>query len=279
MTYATNPGVELRTITKTYGSKDVLFRDFSLEVPQGQSLAIVGASGSGKSTLLNIASLLEEPNAGEVWISGERKDTSSAGSLSLGYIFQRDALLPWSTVLENVLLGLKCRGIVNSEQRDRAINILEDLGLVDYLERYPAALSGGQKQLVAIAQNLILEPSLLFLDEPSSSLDFQNKLLLEQRLLHILQRREQKLSTSVLVTHDIEEALVMADRVVVLGRRSNQPAIVALDIKIPVSLDQRDPIAARQSNQARQLFQEIWHAIRPFVNGSAHDTVMEEQNV
>jgi len=267
MNEASKPGIELRQISKVFGSADVVFRDFSLVVPKGQSIAIVGASGSGKSTLLNLASLLEAPTSGEVWVSGKRKDASAAGTLSLAYIFQRDALLPWNTVLDNVLLGLRCRGVLTPERRSHALDILAEMGLTDYVSRFPAGLSGGQRQLVAIAQNLIMEPSMLFMDEPFASLDFQNKLLLEQKLLDILRGRERDLLTSVLITHDIEEALVLSERILVLGRPAGRPAVIALDINVPVPRAERDPVATRQSPAVRELFREIWHTIRPFVNG------------
>lgn len=261
--------IELLGIRKTFGRDDILFDAFSLCVPRGQSVAIVGPSGAGKSTLLNMMALVEPADSGEVRIDGLARKISEVGSLALAYIFQRDALLPWRTVLENVMLGQLCRGVQTTELRQKAVKLLDEIGLADYRERLPSALSGGQRQLVAIAQNLLVEPTILLLDEPFASLDFQNKLLLEQRLLRLLRTRERTPLTCVLVTHDIEEALVLAERVIVLGRKPGFASQVVLDLKVPMPLGERDPITTRQHPDVRESFQNLWSAIRPFVAGGA----------
>jgi len=263
--------IELRNIRKVFGKDDVLFDGFSFAVPRGQSVAIVGPSGAGKSTLLNLAALVDSADAGEVRIDGVARNISEVGSLSLAYIFQRDALLPWKTVLDNAMMGLLCRRMETSEWRQKALDLLREIGLAEYCDRLPSTLSGGQRQLAAIAQNILLEPEMLLLDEPFSALDFQNKLLLEMRLLKLLAGRKGKPVTSLFVTHDIDEALVVAERVVVLGRRPGGSAQVMLDIQVPIPLAERDPIATRQCPEVRNAFQELWAAIRPLVAGATNN--------
>jgi NitT/TauT family transport system ATP-binding protein len=263
--------LELRGVRKAFGRNDLLFDAFSFGVPRGQSVAIVGPSGAGKSTLLNLVALVDAADAGEVRIDGTPRALSEVGTLSLAYIFQRDALLPWKTVLDNVMLGLLCRRMESAEWRQKAMNLLSQIGLAEYRDRLPATLSGGQRQLAAIAQNLLLDPNILLLDEPFSGLDFQNKLLLEQRLLRLLNGRKHAPVTCVFVTHDIEEALVVAERVIVLGRKPGGSSRVILDIQVPIPMDERDPVTTRQSPEVRHSFQEIWAAIRPLVSGATNN--------
>lgn len=261
--------IEVARLSKCFGVDDVLFEDFSLDIPQGQSVAIVGPNGAGKSTLLNLISLLDIPTTGKVSIQGTPRTSSDVGKFPLAYIFQRDALMPWSTVLENTLLGLKCKGKVTSTMRDDAARLLREFGLGNYLDRYPGQLSGGQRQMVALAQNLLLAPRLLLLDEPFSGLDYQNKLLFEQRLLDVLNTPKNRDMTTLLVTHDLRQALQLADRILVIGRRPGQPSAVALDLLVPFPRAERD-LDYRNSAGTQVLFTRLWETLKPFVQEAAN---------
>jgi NitT/TauT family transport system ATP-binding protein len=260
--------IEMHRICKTFKNGGAaIFRDFSLSVPTSQILAIVGPSGSGKSTLLNVCALVEETQGGEVFIEGQRQTTSQVGALPMAYIFQRDALLPWRTVLDNILMGVRCRSAITPEVKVKALDYLVRFGLQGYENAFPNTLSGGQRQRVAIIQNLLIDPHILLLDEPFASLDFQTKLVLEEELLKVIRGtgNGQKSRTVILVTHDIQEALVLADRVIVLGRHSGEPAYIAMDMPVSLSLEERDPAKARESQIVRESFDLIWSAIKPFV--------------
>ena len=260
--------IELRGIRKTFQSgNSEIFRDFSLTVRTGEVVAIVGPSGSGKTTLLNICALLDDVQEGDVLIEGEPHTASQVGTISLAYIFQRDALLPWRTVLENTLLGAQCQGRATPQLKAQAMDILARFGLKGYEYAYPSTLSGGQRQRVAIAQNLLISPHILLLDEPFASLDFQTKLVLEEELLRVIHGdlNGQKRRTVLLVTHDIEEALVLADRVIVLGRHNDEPAHIAMDLPVELASDERDPAKARESHIVRESFERIWSTIKPYV--------------
>lgn len=260
--------IEMHRICKAFkkGGTDI-FREFSLKVPTSQILAIVGPSGSGKSTLLNVCALIEETQGGEVFIEGEKRSTAEVGTLPLAYIFQRDALLPWRNVLDNILVGVRCRSMITPEIKEKALDYLARFGLQGYEGAFPNTLSGGQRQRVAIIQNLLIDPRILLLDEPFASLDFQTKLVLEEELLRVIRNggHEQKTRTVILVTHDIEEALVLADRVIVLGRHCAEPAHIAMDMYVPLAPEDRDPAKARESPVVRESFNHIWSAIKPFV--------------
>lgn len=266
MTIAT--AIEIRRVCKAFRNGGTsIFRDFSLLVPTSQVLAIVGPSGSGKSTLLNVIALLEEPQRGEVFIEGEKRTTEQVGTLPMAYIFQRDALLPWRTVLDNVLVGARCRAPITPETKEKALDFLDRFGLRGYEHVFPNTLSGGQRQRVAIIQNLLIDPHILLLDEPFASLDFQTKLVLEEELLRVIRNggSSHKPRTVVLVTHDIEEALVLADRIIVLGRYAGEPAHIAMDMPVGLAPGDRDPAKARENRIVRESFEQIWSAIKPFV--------------
>ena len=188
-------------------------RSVSLEVERGEFIAVVGSSGCGKSTLLSIVSGLLPPSAGDIFIEG-RKIT--APSPQVGYMFQKDTLLEWRTVLDNVLIGAELLDLDMGVARRRAQELLRRYGLGEFMHSLPHQLSGGMRQRAALARTLCPEPDLLLLDEPFSALDYQTRLALSDEIAGIL-AAEQK--TVILVTHDIGEAISMADRVVVMSRR------------------------------------------------------------
>jgi ABC-type nitrate/sulfonate/bicarbonate transport system ATPase subunit len=196
------------------GSLEVL-RDVSFDVPAGEIVAIVGPSGSGKSTLLNLAAGLMQPDRGRVLLMGQ--DTSGAVDWSrVGYMFQDDRLLPWRVAHKNVSLALEAGGMPAGERKEKAHAGLALVGLTDFAESYPHQLSGGMRSRVALARSLVTEPAILLMDEPFSRLDAQTRGTMHRELLRIQDLRHM---TILFVTHDVEEAVVLADQIVVLSAR------------------------------------------------------------
>jgi NitT/TauT family transport system ATP-binding protein len=259
--------VHLQGIRKRFAGGPWLFEGLDFHANSGEVVALVGPSGSGKTTLLNIVSLLEPIEGGTVHLLGEPCGPRQLGKIPLSYLFQDSALLPWATIWQNVLLGVECHNAVNGTTREHARMWMERLGLTGCENAYPSMLSGGQRQRVAIAQSLLLDPRIFLLDEPASSLDFQNKLILEEELLRVVRTPTEsgQPRTALLVTHDIEQALVLADRIMVIGRRRGEPAHVALELPVPVPAAERDPVRTRQSPELREAFGIIWNALKPFV--------------
>jgi NitT/TauT family transport system ATP-binding protein len=257
------PSIDLRGVTKTFPrpdgrSKLPVFTHFSLHVPNGQVLAVIGPSGIGKTTLLNLLALVEPVDAGEVCFDGRPHTTADVGRVPTGYLFQRDALLPWRTALQNAVLGLECRRAVGPADLQRAKDHFRRYGLEGVEGAWPATLSGGQRQRVALIQNLLPEPDVLLLDEPFGALDFQTKLGLEGELLASLRAVDRR-PTTVLVTHDIPQGILLADRLVVVGP---PPDGLVLDLLIDLPAAERDPVAGRQSARADELFARVWAELR-----------------
>jgi NitT/TauT family transport system ATP-binding protein len=214
-----------RTFTGRSGTVEAL-RDIYLEVADGEFVAVVGRSGCGKSTLLRLVSGLLPASAGEVTVSGERVTKPRR---DIAMMFQKPALLPWRSVLDNVLLPVQIFGWRKAAHRQRAHELLELTGLSGFEKRLPHELSGGMQQRVALCRSLIANPRVMLMDEPFSALDA----LTREELSGELQRVHMELSTTIIfVTHSIDEAVLLADRVVVLSPRPGQIREV-LDIKIP----------------------------------------------
>lgn len=205
--------IEIKKISVAYGDEEAL-REFSLTVEQNQTCAIIGPSGCGKTTLLYALAGLLVPGEGEILVHGKplhgvRKET--------GIILQSGGLLPWKTVWKNVMLGAKARNIEGEAVQEKAIELLNDLGIIEQRHKYPVQLSGGQKQRVAIARTLLIEPDLLLLDEASSALDAMTKEHLQNHILHLHQLCPM---TLILVTHSIEEAVFLGQKIVVMKEGS-----------------------------------------------------------
>lgn len=215
----------------------LVLEDISFEASAGEFIAMVGPSGSGKSTLLRIIAGLIPPSAGEVVYNGRRQ---SGVNLDCAMVFQSFALLPWLTVLENVELGLDARGLPPEERRKKANFYIDKVGLDGYEEAYPRELSGGMKQRVGFARALAVEPKILLMDEPFSALDALTTINLREELIDLFRDPEILISVAILVTHTIEEAVELADRVIVL---SSHPGQIITDRKIdlPRPRDRRDP--------------------------------------
>lgn len=220
--------LQVEKISQNYTNSSRTVRalsNLSFEVTQGEFVCIVGTSGSGKSTLLRILGGLLTPSSGMVWLEGQLVETPPP---SIGFVFQKSNLMPWRTVMENILLPLEIRGRINDTARERARSLLTTVGLLDFADVYPSHLSGGMAQRLALARALIQQPQLLLLDEPFGALDALTRERLNLELLHLWQRYGQ---TVVMVTHSIDEAVFMADRVLVLG---GQPGHLEAQIPIPL---------------------------------------------
>lgn len=205
-----------KNISKNFlveGKKLQVLEDVSFEVEQGEFCALIGPSGCGKSTLLRILIGLEKASSGEVRFQGQ---SPIVGDVTAAMIFQHFALFPWMTVFENVEFGLKMQKVENGERKRIVESLIEEVGLSDFAKEHPKELSGGMKQRVGIARALTLAPKLLFMDEPFSSLDAFTVATLREEILRIWQKRKM---TVVMVTHLVEEAVELADKIVVLTER------------------------------------------------------------
>ena len=219
----------LRRVSKSFLDRarpTPVLEDISLDVPEHEFVCIVGPSGSGKSTLLRIMMGLTAPSSGEVLYRGRKV---AAVNLHAAMVFQSFALLPWLTVQANVELGLRARDLPEEDARRRAAFYLNRVGLDGYEEAYPTELSGGMKQRAQIARALAVEPELLFMDEPFAGLDALTSANLREEVLTLWSDHALPVNTVVMVTHVIEEAVLMADRVIVLSPR---PGRVAADLKV-----------------------------------------------
>ena len=247
--HGSQPVLRYEGVTKSFGSSGVLALDrVDLEVADGEFLAIVGPSGSGKSTLLNMAAGTLSPSTGRVLYRGQEVDGPNT---EVGYLTQHDTLLNWRTVHKNVRLPLEFRKIERTEATRRVQAALQTVGLPNAGNVFPTQLSGGMRQRVAIARTLIYEPSVYLLDEPFGALDAQLRVVMQQELLRI---RAISGGTFVLVTHDLNEAVALANRVVVV---SAQPGRIKkiFDIDLP---RERDVIALSTTEAFRNYIEELW---------------------
>lgn len=225
------------------------FRDISFELAPKETLAIVGPSGCGKSTLFNCIAGLLRPTSGAIYVGGKRVGETSG---HVGYMLQKDLLLPWRTVVENVVLGLEVRGTAKAEAEARARELITAYGLAGFEEARPARLSGGMRQRVAFMRTLALNPDVILLDEPFSALDFQTRLLLQTETMAIIRAQSK---SAILVTHDIGEAITMADRIIVMTHR---PARILNIHPIDLGRAERDPVAIRENAAFNACFRQIW---------------------
>ncbi len=223
--------------------------DISFTVENGEFIAIVGPSGSGKSTLLNLICGLIRPSSGQILLHGNE---ITGPRPEIGYMLQKDHLFEWRTVFSNILLGLEIQNRLTNDAIQKAENLLDIYGLSGFKNARPSELSGGMRQRAALIRTLVLEPELLLLDEPFSALDYQTRLSVCDDIGSII-RKEQK--TAVLVTHDLSEAISMADRVIVLTSR---PGTVKADIPVLLDIPDRTPFKSRNAPNFREYFNRIW---------------------
>lgn len=245
------PAVHIEHVAMDYGGAGLALADINLRLEEGEFLSIVGPSGCGKSTLLKLISGLETPSAGEVRVRGQRVEGTPPG---IGFMFQRDALLPWATVRENIEIGLECGGYPRHARRARVDELQKFTGLQQFGDYYPRALSGGMRQRVALARILAYAPDIYLMDEPFGALDAQTKVVMGQELLQIWSQSRKAI---IFVTHDIEEAVSLSDRVVVMsGRPGGVKSEYRIDLDRP-----RDAREVRKLPRFHHFVDAIWNDI------------------
>jgi NitT/TauT family transport system ATP-binding protein len=268
--HATKPGraekggpeaIALRGVSKQFATEDGMVytavRDLDITVGPGEFCAVVGPTGCGKSTMLTLISGLERPSAGSVEVHGEPVTAIAPG---VAFMFQTDAILPWKTVLDNVSAGPRFRGVPKRRAFDDARDWIRRVGLNGFEGRYPHQLSGGMRKRVALAQNLINEPEILLMDEPFSALDVQTRTKMSDELLGLWELTRPAV---VFVTHDLEEAIALADSVVVLtaGPAATVKARFAVDLPRPRVVQE-----IRFEPRFVDLYHRIWEALRAEVD-------------
>ncbi len=236
--------LEIKDLTKIYHTKNGEIKaidNISFNLYEKEFLCIVGSSGCGKSTLLNILANLDEKSDGQI-----KKNKN----LKIGYMLQEDALFPWLTILENATLGLEIKKIKTKENIEYVKELLTKYGLKDFINKYPSQLSGGMRQRVALIRTLAIKPDILLLDEPFSALDYVSRLMVSEDVKKII-KAEKK--TVIMITHDLAEAISLADRIIVLSKRPSRIKTI-YDIKI----DGSSALERRKSNKFSYYYDLLW---------------------
>ena len=227
-------------------------QNISFDVYENEFLGIIGPSGSGKSTILSLIFGLLTPTAGTITID---QRPSESEETDIGYMLQKDHLFEWRSIYKNIMLGLEIRHQITDEKKQLIDQLLNDYGLTAFKNSRPSQLSGGMRQRVALIRTLALQPKMLLLDEPFSALDAQTRLSVADDIYKIL-RKEHK--SSILVTHDISEAISFCDRIIVLTKR---PGTVKNIIPIRLSIPEKTPLKARNAPEFRNYFNELWEEL------------------
>ena len=253
---ASAPAIALRDVTIAFRLSDVTYtavQRASLDVADGEFVSIVGPTGCGKTTLLNAAAGLLVPTAGEVDIFGSALRGLNG---TAGYLFQAEALFPWKTALDNVAIGLEIAGTNSAQARERARGWLARVGLAAFADRYPHMLSGGQRKRVGLAQVLIRDPKILLMDEPFGPLDAQTRQIMGNLLLDLWSADRKAV---LFVTHDLEEAIALSDRVVIMS--AGPAARIIGDWRVPLSRP-RDIAEVKLERAFHELHREIWQMLK-----------------
>jgi len=244
--------LELNGIGYSYHSlhgETPALQDISFGVKEGEFLAIVGPSGCGKSTLLSIIAGLIKPETGTITVN------NPDGSLHyprIGYMLQRDHLFEWRTIYQNAILGLEINHMMTEERLAHVEQLFHDYDLHNFKNKRPSELSGGMKQRAALIRTLALDPQLLLMDEPFSALDYQTRLSVSADISQLIRAAGK---TMIIITHDLSEAITIADRIIVLSKR---PATVKKEIPITLTLPDNSPLAARNAPEFPQYFNQLW---------------------
>jgi len=255
----TAAALRLQGVSCTFISKDdpgqryTAVQDVSLTVGAGEFVSVVGPTGCGKSTLLNVGAGLLQPSTGTVEVFGQ-----PLGGLNrrAGYMFQAESLMPWRTAAQNVMAGLEFRGAAPAEAKAQAEQWLQRVGLRGFGDRYPHQLSGGMRKRVSLAQTLVLDPDIILMDEPFSALDIQTRQLMENEVLQLWQSKRKAV---LFITHDLDEAIAMSDRVVVMSAGPASRPIGEFTIDLPRP---RDVAEVRVTPRFIELHNAIWGVLR-----------------
>ncbi len=239
--------LKVKNISKKYQAENgevEALKDISFSIKEGEFVSLIGPSGCGKSTVLSIIAGLEEKSSGSIEIDGE-----------IGYMLQKDSLLEWLTIYKNALFGLEIRNQKTKENVEYVDNLLKKYNLYEFKDKYPNQLSGGMRQRAALIRTLAIKPKILLLDEAFSALDYQTRIMVTKDIYDILKNEH---ITTLMVTHDISEAISMSDRVIVL---SNRPAVVKEIHKIEFEIENRTPLNCRESPKFSKYFDTIWKGL------------------
>ena len=239
--------LKVKNISKKYQAENgevEALKDISFSIKEGEFVSLIGPSGCGKSTVLSIIAGLEEKNSGSIEIDGE-----------IGYMLQKDSLLEWLTIYKNALFGLEIRKQKTKENVEYVDNLLKKYNLYEFKDKYPNQLSGGMRQRAALIRTLAIKPKILLLDEAFSALDYQTRIMVTKDIYDILKNEH---ITTLMVTHDISEAISMSDRVIVL---SNRPAVVKEIHNIEFEIENRTPLNCRESPKFSKYFDTIWKGL------------------
>lgn len=238
--------LKIKNLSKTYHTKEnetLAIKDINFSIKDKEFISIVGPSGCGKSTILTILAGIIKDYEGEIIYKKNK--------LKIGYMLQEDSLFPWKTVLDNACLGLEIKKELNKKTKENVINLLKKYGLKDFINNYPNTLSGGLKQRVALIRTLAINPDILLLDEPFSALDYQTRLSLSDDLKNII---KQEGKTTIMVTHDITEAICMSDKVIII---SNRPGKIKKIIGINLE-ESNIPSLNRKDKKFIEYYDKIW---------------------
>lgn len=247
--------IELKNIGYSYHSlhgETAALKNISFGIKEGEFVTIVGPSGCGKTTLLSIIAGLIKPENGTIAVN------NPDGSLNypkVGYMLQRDHLFEWRTVYKNIILGLEINHMMTPDRLDYINQLLKDYNLEKFKDKRPSELSGGMKQRAALIRTLALQPQLLLLDEPFSSLDYQTRLTVSADICSLIRQTGK---TAIMITHDLSEAISLGEKVIVLSKR---PAVVKNEIPIHLTLPDDSPLAARNAPEFKHYFNQLWEEL------------------
>ncbi|MEH7345108.1 ABC transporter ATP-binding protein [Bacillus sp. JJ1532] len=247
--------IEFTNVSKYFerdGKRVLAAKDINLEINQGEFLTVIGPSGCGKSTVLNMCAGLMKPSFGEVKY---KKQLVNGINTSVGYMTQKDNLLPWRTVRGNIEIGLEIRGIGKKDRERESAAFIEMVGLKGFENHYPQELSGGMRRRVSLAKMLVYNPETLLLDEPFGALDAQLRLILQDKLLNIWQETGK---TIIFVTHDLDEAVLLGERVAVFSKRPGTIKKVE-EVNLP---KKRDVFNLRMTDEFRKVHANLWQSLR-----------------
>ena len=247
--------LEVKNVSKKYQNKQdevLAIENVNFRVKEGEFVSIIGPSGCGKSTLLSIIAGLENKTSGKIYIEGEEVNGVSS---KIGYMLQRDCLLEWRNIYNNIMFGLEVKKNKNKENQEYAEQLLKKYNLYDFKDKYPSELSGGMRQRVALIRTLAAKPKILLLDEAFSALDYQTRIMVTNDIYTILKKEK---ITALIVTHDISEAISMADRVLVLSKR---PGTIKDIQKINFEIESRTPINCRENPKFSKYFNTLWKGL------------------